>query len=102
MLDGWRPGQTRDIFADMTQLTLGIATRTMFDAESSGDASEVGQALQVLQENFLLRLNSRRNHAKIFEQLIAHLAVYLVCDGVVDGFRSTASCPIVDIRPLTA
>jgi cytochrome P450 len=58
MLDNWKPGQTREILADMSQLTLRIATRTMFDAESSGDASEVGEVLQVLQENFLIRLNS--------------------------------------------
>ena len=53
MLASWKPGETRDIFNDMMRLTLAITARTLFDAEVEGDASEVGNALQLLQENFL-------------------------------------------------
>ena len=58
MLASWNPGETRDIYADMMRLTLAITAKTLFDAEVEGDASEVGNALHLLQENFLVRINS--------------------------------------------
>jgi cytochrome P450 len=58
LLAGWRPGETRDVQAEMMRLTLDIAARTLFGADVSADAGEVGTALQVLQENFLKRFNS--------------------------------------------
>lgn len=57
MLGRWQPGETRDIFPEMMQLTLAIAARTLFDAEVETDAPEVGQALHLLQQNFQRRLN---------------------------------------------
>jgi cytochrome P450 len=42
----------------MMRLTLAIAAKTLFDAEVDDDASAVGTALRVLQENFLVRFNS--------------------------------------------
>ncbi len=58
MLASWKPGEIRDIYSDMMRLTLAITARTLFDAEVDGDASEVGNALHLLQENFLVRINS--------------------------------------------
>jgi len=58
MLASWKPGETRDIYTDMMRLTLAITARTLFDAEVDGDASEVSNALHLLQENFLVRINS--------------------------------------------
>jgi len=58
MLASWKPGETRDIYTDMMRLTLAITARTLFDAEVDGDASEVSSALHLLQENFLVRINS--------------------------------------------
>lgn len=57
MLDRWHPGETRDIFPEMMQLTLAIAAKTLFDSEVDKDAPEVGQALQLLQQNFQQRIN---------------------------------------------
>jgi cytochrome P450 len=41
----WSDGEERDLFQDMTRLTFGIVGRTLFDADVSSDASEVGTAL---------------------------------------------------------
>ncbi len=58
LLAGWQPGQTRDILTEMMRLTLNIAARTLFGSEVSGEASAVSQALQVLQDCFLVKFNS--------------------------------------------
>lgn len=57
-LEEWQPGQTRDIHAEMMRLTLAIAAKTLFDAEGSGQAGEVVEALRVAQEAFLAKVNS--------------------------------------------
>jgi cytochrome P450 len=58
MLAGWQEGQMRDIMEEMMGLTLGIAARTLFDAEVNDQADTVGAALRVAQESFLARFNS--------------------------------------------
>jgi cytochrome P450 len=45
MLAGWRDGQSLDIHEEMMQLTLEIVAKTLFDADVTGDAAEVGAAL---------------------------------------------------------
>jgi cytochrome P450 len=57
MMDAWQPGETRDIFADMMRLTLGIAARTLFGADVEDDTTQVGQALEMLQRDFDARTN---------------------------------------------
>jgi cytochrome P450 len=57
-LADWRPGETRDVQAEMMRLTLDVAARTLFGADASGEAGAVGAALQLIQENFLVRFNS--------------------------------------------
>jgi cytochrome P450 len=47
MLGDWRPGQTRDIHADMMKLTLEIVAQTLFSASVEGKAEVVGKALDV-------------------------------------------------------
>src|SRR5438132_12542967 len=54
----WRPGERRDIHVEMMRLTLQIAAKTLFDAEVGGEAEAVVDALQVMQDNFLVRFNS--------------------------------------------
>ena len=39
-------------------LTLAITARTLFDADVESGAAEVGQAMQLLQENFIRRFDS--------------------------------------------
>ena len=45
MLEGWRSGEARDIHRDMMGLTLEIVTKTLVDADISGEAEKVGEAL---------------------------------------------------------
>lgn len=55
LLRDWRPGEERNIHAEMMKLTLGIAAKTLFNAEADNEAREVAQAMRVLQENFSVR-----------------------------------------------
>jgi cytochrome P450 len=52
MLNGWRDGETRDAHHDVMRLTLEIVAKTLFDADATGEAEEVGCALEVVQEQF--------------------------------------------------
>lgn len=58
VLDSWEPGEERDMLTEMMKLTLDIAARTLFSSDAKEDARQVAQALQVLQECFLVRFNS--------------------------------------------
>jgi len=58
LLAGWTPGETRDIVPEMMRLTMQIAAKTLFDADVTEHARDVGAALQMLQENFIARFNS--------------------------------------------
>ncbi|MEP7072340.1 MAG: cytochrome P450 [Verrucomicrobiota bacterium] len=44
--DRWQEGETVDLSREMMQVTLGIAGKTLFDAEMESDAEEVGDALR--------------------------------------------------------
>jgi len=57
VLGSWQPGETRDIMAEMMRVTLQIAAKTLFDADITGEAAAVGEALKVMQESFLARFN---------------------------------------------
>ncbi len=41
----WAAGETRDVAAEMTRLTLAIVGRTLFDADVESEADEIGAAL---------------------------------------------------------
>jgi cytochrome P450 len=58
MLEGWSPGAVLDVAQAMTQLTLSIIARTLFDVEVSGQAAELGAAVRVLAEELLKDLSS--------------------------------------------
>src|ERR687891_686793 len=51
----WKDGQTRNVHADMMAVTQAIVAKTLFDADVSDAAWEVGQALHVLMEDFSQR-----------------------------------------------
>jgi len=59
-VDAWRDGDARDMNAEMMALTQAIVAKTLFDADVSGDAHEVGQAAEVLMHDFGVRLQSMR------------------------------------------
>jgi cytochrome P450 len=44
-MESWRDGEERDLHAEMRQLTLVIAAKTLFGADAAGQARAVGQAL---------------------------------------------------------
>lgn len=57
-LDRCQDGENRDLHADMMRLALEIAGKTLFDADVSGDAHDVGDALEVVMDQFISRWNS--------------------------------------------
>ncbi len=48
MVAKWRAGEERDIHAEMMSLALRIVGKTLFDADVTRDAKEVGETLDVL------------------------------------------------------
>jgi cytochrome P450 len=56
-VDGWRDGESRDIHAEMTQLTLEIVTRALFGASVLDRAADVARALQLMMEEFTWHAN---------------------------------------------
>jgi cytochrome P450 len=52
---GWKDGETRDVHADMMAITQAIVAKTLFDADVSDTAWDVGQAVLVLMEDFSKR-----------------------------------------------
>jgi cytochrome P450 len=52
MLAGWKAGETRDAHRDMTRLTLEIVVKTLFDANVSGDADNIGRVLSEIVKPF--------------------------------------------------
>jgi cytochrome P450 len=51
----WTDGQLRDVHADMMAITQAIVAKTLFDADVSDAAWDVGRALHVLMEDFARR-----------------------------------------------
>jgi len=45
---GWKSGEVRDIHEDMMEITLQIVGKTLFNAELTRDAKEVGETMEVL------------------------------------------------------
>jgi cytochrome P450 len=52
LLQEWRPGQTRDLHADMMRLALEIVGQTLFGANVGGMADEVGRILEIAMHFF--------------------------------------------------
>jgi cytochrome P450 len=55
MLDEWRSGELRDIHADMMALTLGIAAKSLFNAEVQQDVTEIGYAVDTVVQEIATR-----------------------------------------------
>jgi cytochrome P450 len=45
---GWKSGEVRDIHNDMMEITLQIVGKTLFNAELTREAKEVGETMEVL------------------------------------------------------
>ena len=50
--DRWKPGETLDVSTEMMRLTLAIVARTLFSADVSSEAGEIGEALSQVLELF--------------------------------------------------
>lgn len=48
----WTSGEVRDVLADMTSLTLRIAAETLFSADVTGRAADIGKALDTFLHHF--------------------------------------------------
>ena len=55
MLAHWQPGDVRDVHADMMALTLGVAAKTLFDADTDEDVAEIGQAFNAIADEIAIR-----------------------------------------------
>ena len=55
---GWRAGATVDLAAEMMELTLAIAGRTMFGADVRGDVATVGHGLELAMKSVVANLTS--------------------------------------------
>jgi cytochrome P450 len=58
LMDGWHDGEARDADQEMMKLTMSIVAKTLFDADVSGDADEIGAAMTVIQEIVNKQFNS--------------------------------------------
>ena len=58
MVDGWRDGEVREISSEMTKLTLGIVVKSLFGADVSRQADEVGTLMAAVLDAANQRLNS--------------------------------------------
>jgi cytochrome P450 len=52
MIAGWKPGETRDIHAEMTRLTMEIAAQAFLGASVADKAERVGRSMQTILEHF--------------------------------------------------
>ena len=62
MLETWREGQERNVHEDLTELTLRVATKTLFGADAGGRGVELARmvvqwALMMFSPTLLLRLD---------------------------------------------
>lgn len=64
--DSWRADQTYDIYQEMTKLSLGIATKTLFHSDVDGEAQELGECLTVAMKLFERSANPM---AEVLEKL---------------------------------
>jgi cytochrome P450 len=54
-LESWHDGDAFDLHAQLMHLTLQIVAKTLFDADVTDDAEDIGQAMHVAQEHFMVR-----------------------------------------------
>lgn len=49
MVDRWHDGESRDMVADMMQLTLEIVAQSLFGSSTSAEAQQIGEAFHLVQ-----------------------------------------------------
>ncbi len=58
MLKSWTPGKDCNILLEMMRVTLQIAARTLFGSDVADEATEISDAMRILQANFMKRFNT--------------------------------------------
>jgi cytochrome P450 len=56
MVENWQPGDVRDVHPEMMALTLGIAAKAFFDADTDEDVAEIGQAFNAMADEIAIRI----------------------------------------------
>jgi cytochrome P450 len=56
--EAWRPAERRDFANDMSDLTLAIVSKTLFDVDVDGDARRVGLAIEAIQDALVAHINN--------------------------------------------
>ncbi|CAN5629970.1 cytochrome P450 [soil metagenome] len=59
MLQDWAGGQTRDVQADMMQVTLEIVAKTLFDADLTAESAGLSVVMETLMAAFTAQVNKR-------------------------------------------
>jgi cytochrome P450 len=49
---GWRAGETRDVQAELAEVTLGIVSKTLLGTDARGDAQRIAHALELFMQYF--------------------------------------------------
>ena len=93
MLDGWQAGERRDIAHEMTNLTLGIVNKTLFNVDVSAQADHIGELMTIILSATNDRINSydpiwarllqtkQRREAAAIEELFA------IIEGIIAEHR---------------
>ncbi len=58
LADSWHGGEIRDVHPEMMRLTLEVAAKTLFDADVTGDAEDVGRSIDAWMVGFDRWINS--------------------------------------------
>jgi cytochrome P450 len=58
MLEGWRSGERRDVHADMMEVTLRIAAKTLFNAEVDEDVADLGRTFNTVADEITRRVRN--------------------------------------------
>jgi cytochrome P450 len=58
MMQDWAAGEAREVDHDMMKLTLGIVSKTLFNADTSAEADKLGEAITVGQEITIKQFNA--------------------------------------------
>lgn len=93
LLTGWQPGETRDIAEEMTELTLGIVNKTLFNVDVRAQADHIGELMVTV----LTRANDRINNydpiwARLFKakerrEATAIQELFAIIEGIIDQHR---------------
>jgi cytochrome P450 len=93
LLNTWQDGETRDIAEAMTQLTLGVVNKTLFNVDVRAQAQHIGALMKVILEGANDRINgydplwSRLFAAKQQREAEAIQELFRIVEGIIADHR---------------